>query len=288
MGNICSSRPIVIESSKPLNVSNSSPVKTDIVIKHGTSGNNLYNNHKKAPDLGNVKEKRSSLDSIHLNPILQTNGFTTNAHNSKFSYNTSVYNDEGNGNANTLDKRRMTNPNHNQDIKDWAKGQCISEKESIKVYSGLSLITGEIVAIKTFKLNKYQDLNNHIEGINKAVKQLSSLRHRNIVNYITSQKGDAEDEVDVIFEYCNGGSIKQLVEKYDVLEEKVIRIYVKQILEGLVFLHDQNIVHRNIKTTNVLVDGDGIVKLSGFIVSSLLGDDAEEILQHNTNYGKSI
>ena len=93
----------------------------------------------------------------------------------------------------------------------------------------------------------------------------------------------ANDEIDLIIEYCNGGSIKQLIDKFSAFDEKLIKIYVKQILEGLVYLHDLGIVHRNIKNTNILVDGTGVVKISDLVVSNILiGDDLDKILWYNT------
>ena len=50
--------------------------------------------------------------------------------------------------------------------------------------------------------------------------------------------------VDIALEYVSGGSIKVLVDKFNNLEEKVVSSYTRQILEGLSYLHRNNIVHR--------------------------------------------
>lgn len=172
---------------------------------------------------------------------------------------------------------------------EFIKGQFIGTGRLGCVYSGLSVNTGEIVAIKSIKLNKSADYQKQIFAINQAVEKLSQLQHKNIIRYICTQPSENNDEIDIIFEYCNGGSINQLLERYDIFDEKLIKLYVKQILEGLVYLHDQGIVHRNIQNCNVLVDGNGTVKLSDFVVSNILiGDDPEKILFFNTNNGKSM
>lgn len=84
--------------------------------------------------------------------------------------------------------------------------------------------------------------------------------------------------VDIISEYVSGGSIKSLLDKFDKLDERVVSAYTKQILEGLVYLHSNEIVHRyysnvsilltssfrNLKSSNVLIDACGTAKLSDF------------------------
>ncbi len=61
-----------------------------------------------------------------------------------------------------------------------------------------------------------------------------------------------------------GGSIAELLKKYGVFKEPLIRIYTKQILEGLEYLHAHDVVHRDIKGGNVLVDSNGVCKLADF------------------------
>lgn len=61
-----------------------------------------------------------------------------------------------------------------------------------------------------------------------------------------------------------GGSITSLIEKYGKFNENLIRTYTTQILEGLEYLHANNVVHRDIKGANILVDNDGMCKLADF------------------------
>ena len=57
--------------------------------------------------------------------------------------------------------------------------------------------------------------------------------------------------------------------KFGTFEEKLIKFYVKQILDALVYLHSLNIIHRKIKNTNILIDDNGTVKLTDFAISNL-------------------
>jgi len=77
--------------------------------------------------------------------------------------------------------------------------------------------------------------------------------------------------VDIIMEYVPGGSVRHLLNKFGKLHEKTVQKYTKELLEGLTFLHSKGIVHRDIKCANLLVDNDGVIKLSDFGASKRLG-----------------
>jgi serine/threonine protein kinase len=68
----------------------------------------------------------------------------------------------------------------------------------------------------------------------------------------------------VILEYIQGGSLKSLIRKYNHLEESIARSYIRQLLSGLAYLHDSFIIHRDLKSANVLIGPEGLVKLTDF------------------------
>ena len=70
----------------------------------------------------------------------------------------------------------------------------------------------------------------------------------------------------LILEYVEGGSLGGLVKK-SVLSENVIKIYIKQILNGIAFLHKSGVIHRDIKGANILITKHGKVKLADFGVA---------------------
>ena len=67
--------------------------------------------------------------------------------------------------------------------------------------------------------------------------------------------------------YAQNGSLKQLLEKFGKLSEKLVASCVIQVLEGLVYLHHNGSMHSNLKTTNILITQSGDVKLSDFGIS---------------------
>lgn len=72
-----------------------------------------------------------------------------------------------------------------------------------------------------------------------------------------------DHKIYLILEYAEGGSLASLI-KRSVLSEALVKIYVKQILIGLKFLHEAGIIHRDIKGANILLTKESKIKISDF------------------------
>lgn len=104
-----------------------------------------------------------------------------------------------------------------------------------------------------------------IDTIRKEVKILERLSHDYIVKFEGFQK--LNDSVFIIMEYAKGGTIKSLIKIIGALLEKKVSKYSRQILEGLAYLHNRGIVHRDLKCENILLDDSDNCKLSDFGIS---------------------
>ena len=86
---------------------------------------------------------------------------------------------------------------------------------------------------------------------------------------IPSQTDSSTDQshLNIFLEYVPGGSVTALLNNYGAFEEALVKNFVRQILTGLDYLHERNIIHRDIKGANILVDNKGGVKISDFGIS---------------------
>ena len=82
----------------------------------------------------------------------------------------------------------------------------------------------------------------------------------------------AAQALHIFLEFVPGGSIAGLLSKFGPFAERVVAVYTRQILEGLAYLHRNQIMHRDIKGANILVDNTGVVKLADFGASRQLAD----------------
>jgi serine/threonine protein kinase len=68
--------------------------------------------------------------------------------------------------------------------------------------------------------------------------------------------------------FCENGSLSGICKRFGKFPENLVAVYISQVLEGLVYLHDQGVIHRDIKGANILTNKDGCVKLADFGVAS--------------------
>ena len=100
------------------------------------------------------------------------------------------------------------------------------------------------------------------------INLLKNLEHPKIVKYYDSIQ--TEDDLNIILEFVENGSLDLLIENIGKIPESLVVIYIKQVLEGLVYLHSQDVIHRDIKGGNILTTKSGCVKLADFSVAIML------------------
>lgn len=91
-----------------------------------------------------------------------------------------------------------------------------------------------------------------------------------IVQYLDSSTDDKH--LNIFLEYVPGGSVAALLQNYGAFEEALVSKFVRQILTGLQYLHEREIIHRDIKGANILVDNKGNIKISDFGISKKVED----------------
>jgi eukaryotic-like serine/threonine-protein kinase len=120
---------------------------------------------------------------------------------------------------------------------------------------------GRRVAIKILNSRHGND-DQFIERFRREAKNAAALNHPNIVSIY--DRGEAEDTYYIAMEFLDGRTLKELVVSRGAAPVNVAIEYARQILSALRFAHRHGIVHRDIKPHNVMVDGEGRVKVTDF------------------------
>ncbi|KAM9966163.1 hypothetical protein ACTFIR_006355 [Dictyostelium discoideum] len=136
------------------------------------------------------------------------------------------------------------------------------------VYQGLDIEDGDFVAIKQINLTKIPK--DQLQGIMNEIDLLKNLNHANIVKYIKYVK--TKDNLYIVLEYVENGSLSGIIKKFGKFPETLVCVYIRQVLEGLVYLHEQGVVHRDIKGANILTTKEGKIKLADFGVATKFDD----------------
>ncbi|KAK1361626.1 Protein kinase domain-containing protein [Heracleum sosnowskyi] len=146
-------------------------------------------------------------------------------------------------------------------ISSWEKGKLLGRGSFGSVYEGIA-DGGFFLAVKEVSL-----LDQGVQGrqsitqLEQEIDLLSKLEHENIVRYLGTEQ--TESNLYIFLELASKGSLLSLYQQYN-LQDSQVSVYTRQILNGLKYLHDKNVVHRDIKSANILVDTNGTVKLADF------------------------
>lgn len=150
------------------------------------------------------------------------------------------------------------------ELKDYQLGDCLGKGAFGSVYRALNWGTGETVAVKQIKL---ADLpKSELRVIMLEIDLLKNLDHPNIVKYHGFVK--TPETLNIILEYCENGSLHSISKNFGRFPENLVGLYMSQVLHGLLYLHEQGVIHRDIKGANILTTKQGLVKLADFGVAS--------------------
>jgi len=163
----------------------------------------------------------------------------------------------------------------------YIKGDLAGEGRFGKIYPGLCTLNAEIVTLKVYdKISKEKK-----NLIFKYKNQIYKLEHPNLVKTILLY--EEKEQLVAVFDCANLKSVQEIINDFGSFDEKVIQTYSRQLLEGLKYLHEQNIYHKNFKPRNILVDPDGNIKISDCYIDGLILGSARDIYNRLLNEADS-
>ena len=127
----------------------------------------------------------------------------------------------------------------------WQQGQFVGGGTFGSVYAAINLDSGHLMAVKEIRLQDPTLIPTIAGQIKDEMNVLEVLDHPNVVSYHGIEVH--RDKVYIFMEFCSGGSLAGLLEHGRIEDEQVIMVYALQLLEGLAYLHESGIVHRDIK-----------------------------------------
>lgn len=130
-----------------------------------------------------------------------------------------------------------------------------------KVYKAVNVVNMNIVAMKLIRMG------NENQGFPitylREIKNLQRLNHFNIIQLLDVVMDCDKNRTYLVFEYMNHDLLGLMANAKVSFSEGNIYLIISQVLEGLNHCHEKKIIHRDLKSSNILINNDGVVKLAG-------------------------
>lgn len=133
------------------------------------------------------------------------------------------------------------------------------------VYKAHCTHLNRIVAIKVLREEFIED-ENFVNKFTEEAKLVASLSHQNIVNiYDVGRDGDF---CYIVMEYLDGKDLENIVHKLGNIDQTSALTILYNVGEALKYAHDNGIIHRDLKSKNIIITDDGIVKVADFGIAT--------------------
>jgi len=181
----------------------------------------------------------------------------------------------------------------------WQQGNFVGGGSFGSVYAAINLDSGHLMAVKEIRLQDPLLVPTIAGQIRDEMNVLEVLDHPNVVSYHGIEVH--RDKVYIFMEFCSGGSLAGLLEHGRIEDEQVIMVYALQLLEGLAYLHESGIVHRDIKPesqsflpslcsehgqlthTDILLNHNGVIKYVDFGAAKVIARQGKTLVAADPN-----
>ena len=153
-------------------------------------------------------------------------------------------------------------------------GKVLGEGTFGKVQLGTDVETGNKVAVKVLSKVKLQQQNMGSQ-IKKEISIMKLVNHPNVVNLVEVLA--SRSKIFIVLELVTGGELFDEIVEAGRFSEERSRKYFHQLCSGVLYCHGQGVAHRDLKPENLLLDSNGILKISDFGLSAMNLAGADEL-----------
>lgn len=145
---------------------------------------------------------------------------------------------------------------------EWVKGKMVGSGSFGSVHLAMNKSTGGLFVVKSAESQAALD---SLENEAEILENLCSPHIVKCIGRETLKGLNGVRKHNLFIEYMAGGSLADITDKFEgVLDERMVRLYTREILKGLVYLHNNGVVHCDLKCKNVLLSSSGNIKLADF------------------------
>ncbi|PIN11648.1 Cyclin-dependent kinase [Handroanthus impetiginosus] len=159
-------------------------------------------------------------------------------------------------------------------IKDWKPRRAntfekldkIGQGTYSNVYKARDLITGKVVALKKVRFDNFEP--ETVRFMAREILVLRRLNHPNVIKLEGLVISRLSSSLYLVFEYMEHDLAGLIAVQGVKFTEPQVKCYMKQLLSGLEHCHNNGVLHRDIKSSNLLIDNEGILKIADFGLAS--------------------
>ncbi|CAM9104018.1 unnamed protein product, partial [Discosporangium mesarthrocarpum] len=143
----------------------------------------------------------------------------------------------------------------------WLEGERIGKGSFGEVFKAMNCETGTEFAVKKILCSSWTT---DVLNLTREIEVMRGLHHQNIVRYLGYEVRSEDGTLLIFQEWIPGDSLTSRLRTYGAFSNTVTRRYTRDVLHGLAYLHDNGVVHMDIKCENLLLDKGGVVKVADF------------------------
>jgi 5'-AMP-activated protein kinase catalytic alpha subunit len=156
-------------------------------------------------------------------------------------------------------------------------GRTLGEGSFAKVKYAKNTVTGDQAAIKILDREKVFR-HKMVEQLKREISTMKLIKHPNVVEIIEVMA--SKTKIYIVLELVNGGELFDKIAQQGRLKEDEARRYFQQLINAVDYCHSRGVYHRDLKPENLILDANGVLKVSDFGLSAFSRQVREDGLLH--------